>query len=69
LSLLNQLLGSLARFLFAGWMAWALAATGVPVLCLFVLPELAWGLVQLLPVQSDVARAGNTAPSLCALAH
>ena len=34
------------RFLFAGWMAWALRATGAPILWLIVIPEFAWGVVQ-----------------------
>ena len=38
-----------ARFLFSLWMAWALYQTGAPVLWLFVVPELAWGLAQWWP--------------------
>jgi hypothetical protein len=38
------------RFLFSLWMAWCLAATGAPVLWLFVLPEFAWGVAQWWPV-------------------
>jgi hypothetical protein len=38
------------RFGFALWMAWTLAATGMPVLWLFIVPELAWGMAQWLPV-------------------
>jgi hypothetical protein len=34
------------RFLFAGWMAWALAQTGAPVLWLLLLPEFLWGVGQ-----------------------
>ncbi|MHA4866744.1 hypothetical protein ACXZ1M_03500 [Duganella sp. PWIR1] len=41
-----------ARLLFSTWMAWALAATGAPLLWLFVLPELAWGAAQWLPVRA-----------------
>jgi hypothetical protein len=48
----------IARFLFATWMAWALHATGAPVLWLFVLPECAWGVAQWWPV-AHVA-AGST---------
>jgi hypothetical protein len=44
------------RLLFSLWMAWALAATGAPLLWLFVVPELAWGAVQWLPVARPVAR-------------
>ncbi len=39
-----------ARFLFSTWMLWALAATGAPLLWLFVVPEAAWCVVQWLPV-------------------
>ncbi|MFG6489947.1 hypothetical protein ACG04R_24940 [Roseateles sp. BYS78W] len=35
-----------ARGLFSLWMAWAWAQTGQPVLLLFLLPELAWAVVQ-----------------------
>ena len=56
------------RLLFSAWMAWALAATGVPLLWLFVVPELAWGVVQWLPLArahadgsgSSTARAAFT---------
>jgi hypothetical protein len=44
-----------ARFLFSTWMAWALLVTGQPVLWLFLVPELAWGLAQSLPLH----RAGD----------
>lgn len=40
-----------ARLLFSTWMAWALAVTAAPLLWLFVLPELAWGVAQWLPVR------------------
>ena len=39
-----------ARFLFSGWMAWALAVTGAPLLWLFLVPEFAWGVVQWWPI-------------------
>lgn len=39
-----------ARYLFSLWMAWALVVTGQPVLWLFLAPELAWGVVQSLPL-------------------
>ena len=39
-----------ARFLFSGWMAWALHATGAPLLWVFLVPEFAWGVVQWWPV-------------------
>lgn len=41
---------AVARYLFSLWMLWALAVTGQPVLWLFVVPELAWGVVQSLPL-------------------
>lgn len=41
-----------ARFLFTIWMVWALRATGEPLLWLFIVPELAWGVIQWLPVRS-----------------
>jgi hypothetical protein len=39
------------RLLFSSWMAWALAATGEPLIWLFLLPEAAWCVVQCLPVR------------------
>lgn len=41
---------AVARYLFSLWMLWALAVTGQPVLWLFVVPELAWGVAQSLPL-------------------
>jgi hypothetical protein len=40
-----------ARLLFTTWMIWALAATGAPLLWFFIVPELAFGVAQLLPVR------------------
>lgn len=40
-----------ARFLFAAWMAWALAVSHAPLLWLFIVPEAAWGIVQWLPLR------------------
>ena len=40
-----------ARMLFGTWMMWALNATGEPLLWLFIVPELAWGVVQWWPVR------------------
>lgn len=40
-----------ARYLFSLWMSWALLVTGEPVLWLFIVPELAWGLAQSLPLR------------------
>ncbi|PKV44964.1 hypothetical protein CLU92_2327 [Janthinobacterium sp. 61] len=54
-----------ARYLFSTWMAWALLVTGQPLLWLFLVPELAWGLAQSLPLRSDEgARAGQPRESL-----
>jgi hypothetical protein len=38
------------RFLFAAWMARALALTGAPILWLLVVPEFTWGVVQWWPI-------------------
>ncbi|MGK5023836.1 hypothetical protein [Janthinobacterium sp. RB2R34] len=40
-----------ARYLFSLWMGWALLVTGEPVMWLFIVPELAWGLAQSLPLR------------------
>ena len=42
-----------ARFLFSAWMAWALHATGEPLLWVFLVPEFAWGVVQWWPVERE----------------
>jgi hypothetical protein len=49
------------RFLFAAWMGWTLAATGAPLLWLFVVPELAWGVAQWLPVARPAQDCSSTA--------
>jgi hypothetical protein len=53
-----------ARFLFSLWMAWCLLVTGAPVLWLFVLPEVAWGVAQWWPVrgQRDGQRYNGVLP-------
>ena len=48
-----------ARLLFSSWMAWTLAATGAPLLWLFLVPELAWGVAQWLPV-ADIQDSGSS---------
>ncbi|UQV47789.1 hypothetical protein KIV45_13765 [Janthinobacterium lividum] len=54
-----------ARYLFSTWMAWALLVTGQPVLWLFIVPELAWGLAQSLPLRrSEGKREGHAHESL-----
>ena len=50
-----------ARYLFSLWMAWALLVTGQPVLWLFIVPELAWGLAQSLPLRRAASGPGDTA--------
>ena len=47
-----------ARYLFSLWMGWALLVTGEPVLWLFIVPELAWGLAQSLPLRASGLRQG-----------
>lgn len=44
-----------ARLLFTVWMIWTLLATGAPLLWLFIVPELAWGLAQLAPLKASAA--------------
>lgn len=52
-----------ARLLFTTWMIWALAATGAPLMWLFIVPELAWGIAQWMPVNASVApKVINTEP-------
>ena len=46
------------RLLFSTWMAWALVQTQAPVLWLFVVPELAWGVVQLWPLVEQRGAGG-----------
>lgn len=54
-----------ARYLFSTWMAWALLVTGQPLLWLFLVPELAWGLAQSLPVRrSEGGLEGHARESL-----
>lgn len=47
-----------ARALFSGWMAWAWAQTGAPVLLLFLLPEAAWAVAQAWRVAARAEDAG-----------
>lgn len=48
------------RFLFASWMVWALAQGGLPLVWLFLVPELLWGVAQLWPVgPAKAARRSN----------
>ncbi|MRW87870.1 hypothetical protein GJ698_27735 [Pseudoduganella sp. FT26W] len=48
-----------ARLLFTTWMIWALTATGAPLLWLFIVPELAWGVIQWLPVVPPSSARGQ----------
>ncbi|MYN25753.1 hypothetical protein [Duganella levis] len=48
-----------ARLLFTTWMIWALTATGQPLLWLFIVPELAWGVIQWLPVAPPSSAHGQ----------
>lgn len=41
------------RLLFSLWMAWAWSQGGLPVALLFLLPELAWGVLQAWPVRGE----------------
>jgi len=41
----------MARLLFSTWMIWTLAVTGAPLLWLFIVPEMAFCVVQWLPVR------------------
>ncbi|MEX5745572.1 hypothetical protein [Massilia sp. X63] len=50
------------RFLFATWMLWALLEGGMPVVWLFLVPELLWGAAQWWPVApSRKAQRANKA--------
>jgi hypothetical protein len=50
------------RFLFSAWMAWALAASGAPLLWLFLVPEFCWGVAQWLPVAQGDGSSTERAP-------
>ena len=47
-----------ARYLFSLWMGWALLVTGEPLLWLFIVPELARGVAQTLPLRASGLRQG-----------
>jgi len=47
-----------ARFLFTAWMGFALAAGGLPLVWLFIVPECAWGLAQWYAVPPMSKRGG-----------
>jgi hypothetical protein len=46
---------AVARMLFSIWMTWALIMTAAPLLWLFIIPEVAWGVIQCLPVRQVLA--------------
>ncbi|MGK5071606.1 hypothetical protein [Janthinobacterium sp. ZB1P44] len=54
-----------ARYLFSTWMAWALLVTGQPVLWLFLVPELAWGVAQSLPLRGPEAGGKGARTNRC----
>lgn len=58
-----------ARLLFSTWMLWTLHATGAPLLCLFVVPELAWGVAQWLPYQHAQPSTGAPLTPLASVAR
>ena len=56
---------AVARYLSSTWMAWALLVTGQPLLWLVLVPELAWGVAQSLPLRRGAgAGAGQPHESL-----
>ena len=40
----------IGRFMFSAWMVWALLQGGLPLVWLFLIPELLWGVAQWVPV-------------------
>ena len=54
-----------ARMLFGTWMIWAQHATGEPLLWLFIVPELAWGVIQWMPVSTPRSAAVKDHPDGC----
>ncbi|HEY0957347.1 MAG TPA: hypothetical protein VGE36_21520 [Roseateles sp.] len=49
------------RLLFSAWMFWTWLQTGAPVMLLFLLPELAWAVVQAWPVRGQAAAPEHSA--------
>ena len=43
---------ALGRFMFSAWMIWALVQGGLPLVWLFLIPELLWGVAQYWPVSA-----------------
>ena len=52
------------RFLFATWMLWALAQGGLPLVWLFLVPELLWGVAQWWPVAPARTAQRSNGPGL-----
>ncbi|MCC2972901.1 hypothetical protein [Massilia sp. IC2-476] len=52
------------RFLFATWMVWALVQGGLPVVWLFLVAELLWGVAQWWPVAPARAARRSNRPGL-----
>jgi len=45
---------AVGRLVFALWIAWAMLQAGMPVLWLFLLPEIIWGVLEALPVDQRI---------------
>ena len=54
---------AVARILFSLWFAWALWQGRLPVLYLFLVPEVLWGVAQLWPARAEVPRDRGLVPS------
>ena len=52
------------RFLFASWMLWALVQGGLPLVWLFLVPELLWGVAQWWPVAPMRTAQRSNGPGL-----
>ena len=52
------------RFMFATWMLWALAQGGLPLVWLFLVPELLWGVAQWWPVAPTRTAQRSNGPGL-----
>lgn len=52
------------RFLFATWMLWALVQGGMPLVWLFLVPELLWGVAQWWPVAPSRTAGRSNRPGL-----
>lgn len=59
-SLMLGRFGATTRLVFSVWLAWAMLQDPLPVLWLFLVPELLWGVVQWWPIGSSTPRAAFT---------